>query len=37
MADIDLSGQSPEQGTTPKGDLDPDILIRRDIRDGIER
>ena len=37
MADIDLSGQSPEQGTTPKGDLDPDILIRRDRRDGIER
>ncbi|ENT7682001.1 hypothetical protein ACMGAV_003315 [Salmonella enterica subsp. enterica serovar Newport] len=46
MADIDLSGQSPAQTTqpsnsptspTPPGDTDPDILLRRDVHDGMER
>lgn len=43
MADIDLSGQSPAQSpnptpsSPPPGDADPDILIRRDVHDGMER
>lgn len=43
MSDVDLSGQSPAQSpnTTPSppppGDADPDILIRRDVHDGMER
>lgn len=49
MSSIDLSGQSPAQpqqttsssnvtpAPTPPGDNDPDILIRRDVRDGMER
>ncbi|WP_231604182.1 hypothetical protein [Leclercia sp. J807] len=49
MSSIDLSGQSPAQPqqtpppsgltppTTPPSDNDPDILIRRDVRDGMER
>ncbi|WP_410688570.1 hypothetical protein [Citrobacter europaeus] len=46
MADIDLSGESPTQSPqtsnspaspTPQGDTDPNILLRRDVRDGMER
>ncbi|EOK2754955.1 hypothetical protein [Escherichia coli] len=46
MAEIDLSGQSPAQSpqpsnlpptSTPRGDSDPDILLRRDVHDAIER
>ncbi|MEQ4790967.1 MULTISPECIES: hypothetical protein [unclassified Klebsiella] len=46
MADIDLSGESPTPSpqtsnspasSTPRGDTDPNILLRRDARDGMER
>jgi len=43
MANVDLSGQAPTQvppgspTPPPTGDADPDILIRRDVHDGIER
>lgn len=46
MADIDLSGQSPAQSSQPSktstfphppSDADPDILLRREVHDGMER
>ena len=45
MAEIDLSGQSPAQSpqpsnlpptSTPRGDSDPDILLRRDVHDAFD-
>lgn len=43
MSNVDLSGESPMQSSppttqrTPSGDLDPNILLKRDARDGFER